>query len=88
MGAISNATAKERVNAIQGAFPKSGLFANKKWKISSEPLALPKKITKELNSLGHLLANFLKASNTIYHQSVKNKVPSWLCAYLDAGKPD
>ena len=87
IGATSNATAEERVNAIQGAFPKSGLFANKKWKISSEPLALPKKITKELNSLGHLLANFLKASNTIYHQSVKNKVPSWLCAYLDAGKP-
>lgn len=87
MGATSNATAKERINTIRRAFPKSGLFANKKWRISSEPLSLPKKITKELNSLGHLLANFLKASNTIYNQSVKNKVPDWVHSYLDAGKP-
>ena len=87
-GAASNAIAKERVNTIQEAFPESGLFANKKWRISPEPLALPKKVIKELNSLGHLLANFLKASNTIYNQSVKNKAPSWVCSYLDAGKPD
>ena len=87
LGATANATAKERINAIRKAFPESGLFANKKWRISSEPLARPKKITKELNSLGHLLANFLKASNTIYNQSVKNKAPHWVCSYLDAGKP-
>ena len=61
-GAALNAIAKERVNTIQEAFPESGLFANKKWRISPEPLALPKKIIKELNQKAYILQKVISKS--------------------------
>ena len=83
----SSALAAERVASIREAMPKAGLFADKEWLVSPQPLALPKKTVAELERLGHQLALFHRAANTLYHQSVKGKAPAWLAAYLDAGKP-
>ncbi len=80
-------TAADRVAAIRKALPKAGLFADKEWRISPQPLVLPKGTVAELERLGHQLALFQRAANTLYHQSVKGKAPAWLAAYLDAGKP-
>ena len=37
--------------------------------------------------LGHQLALFQRAANTLYFQSVKGKAPAWLAAYLDGRCP-
>lgn len=79
--------AAERVATIRNAIPRAGLFADKEWRISPQPLVLPKNTVAELERLGHQLALFQRAANTLYHQSVKGKAPAWLAAYLDAGKP-
>ncbi len=80
-------TAADRVAAVRGAMPEGGLFADKDWLVSPQPLALPAKVVDELGRLGHQLALFQRAANTLYLQSVKGKAPAWLAGYLDAGKP-
>lgn len=87
---MSNRSASDdqkRVEAIRDAFPEGGLFADMKWQLSPDPLRLPRKVVKELESLGHQLALFQRASDTLYRQSVNGKAPEWLASYLDAGKP-
>ena len=77
----------ERVAAVRAAFPSGGLFADKDWLVSPRPLQLPQKTVRELETLGHQLALFVRACDTLYRQSVKGKAPAWLASYLDAGKP-
>ena len=81
-------SAKERINALCEALPEGGLFADKKWLLSPQPLALPQGVVAQLERLGHQLSVFQSAANTLYRQSVKGKAPGWLANYLDAGKPD
>ena len=85
---IMPASEKGRVIALRDALPEGGLFADKEWLLSPQPLTLPQKIVEQLERLGHQLSVFQSAANTLYLQSVKGKAPGWLADYLDAGKPD
>ena len=84
MTAIAEA---DTLEAIRGAIPKEGLFAEKDFLLSPEPFAIEPKFAKELEQLGHRLCVFQRACNQLYQQSVKGKQPPWVARYLDAGKP-
>ncbi len=75
------------LDALRASFPAEGLFADKDWLLSPEPLALEAKTVAELEGIGHRLRVFLQAANGLYHRSVKGTVPPWIAALLDAGKP-
>ena len=78
---------QQRVEALREAIPAGGLFADKDWLLSPEPLRLPRADIRELETLGHQLSLFQRAADTLYRQSLKGRAPAWLAAYLDAGKP-
>ena len=82
-------TNMELVNleTIQNALPESKLRHDGGWLFSPKPLPLDKKTAKALTHLGHPLAQFQKASDSLYQRSVKGKLPSWIHQLLDAGKP-
>ena len=77
----------DRLAAIRSAFPKEGLFAEKEWLLSSDAFPIDKKISRDLEQLGHRLFVFQRACNQLYQLSVKGKQPDWVARYLDAGKP-
>jgi hypothetical protein len=79
--------ALERIQRVRERFPQKGLFAQKEWLISPQPFLISAQFGDELERLGHWLLKFVRASNLLYHLSVKGKQPSWVAAYLDAGKP-
>ncbi len=79
--------AENKLDAIRGAIPAEGLFAEKDFLLSPEPFAIEAKFEKELEQLGHRLFVFQRACNQLYQQSVKGKQPAWIASYLDAGKP-
>jgi len=72
---------------LRAAIPGSGLFAEKDWLLSPEPLALDAPFVEELEKLGHRLMIFQRASNELYHRSANGKAPPWVAEYLDRGKP-
>jgi hypothetical protein len=76
-----------RLEVIQNAFPKEGLFAGKDWLISPDAFSIDKKFVAELEQLGHRLFVFQRACNQLYHLSINGKQPDWVARYLDAGKP-
>ncbi|PYL26307.1 MAG: hypothetical protein DMF37_02620 [Verrucomicrobia bacterium] len=76
-----------RLEVIQNAFPKEGLFAEKDWLLSPDAFSIDKKFLTELEQLGHRLFVFQRACNQLYQLSVKGKQPAWVARYLDAGKP-
>jgi hypothetical protein len=78
----------ERVDAVEGAVPAEGLFAEKDWLISPTALPLTGKFVDELERLGYRLWLFVRACNLLYQQSVKGKQPGWIADYLDRGKPE
>ena len=73
---------------IDAALPQQGLFAAGSWRWSPVPLQLPRRTLRELEGLGHVLAQFQRASDAIYRRSAKGKLPSWIAESLDRGKPD
>ncbi len=77
----------DRLAAIRSAFPKEGLFAEKEWLLSPDAFPIDKKISGDLEQLGHRLFVFQRACNQLYQLSVKGKQPDWVARYLDAGKP-
>jgi len=76
-----------RLEVIQNAFPKEGLFAEKDWLLSPDAFPIDKRFLAELEQLGHRLFVFQRACNQLYQLSVKGKQPEWVARYLDAGKP-
>src|SRR5213593_808031 len=76
-----------RLEVIQNAFPKQGLFAEKDWLLSPDAFPIDKKFLAEIEHLGHRLFVFQRACNQLYQLSVKGKQPAWVARYLDAGKP-
>lgn len=76
-----------RARRIREALPEEGLFAGMTWRISPEPFPLEKRTVKTLAKLGPLLHRYQKASDLIYRRSRRGTLPSWIAAYLDAGKP-
>jgi len=77
-----------KLETIQAALPESQLRHGNAWLFSPEPLELDKKTAKSLTRLGHPLAQFQRASESIYQRSAKGKLPRWISALLDAGKPE
>ncbi len=76
-----------KLENIIAALPESKLRHDGGWLFSPKPLALDKKTAKVLTQLGHPLAQFQKASDSLYQRSVKGTLPSWIHQTLDAGKP-
>ena len=73
---------------LKAHVPEGGLFAGLEWLWSSRPFELSKRERKTLQRLGHPLHRFQQASDEIYRQSMKGKLPSWLSDVLNAGKPE
>ena len=76
-----------KLETITAALPESKLRHDGGWLFSPKPLPLTKKTAKALTHLGHPLAQFQKASDSLYQRSVKGKLPHWIHQLLDAGKP-
>ncbi|MEO6741802.1 MAG: hypothetical protein ABIP20_16275, partial [Chthoniobacteraceae bacterium] len=72
---------------LRAEIPSAGLFAEKDWLLSPEPLRLDAALVEELEKLGHRLAIFQRASNELYQRSANGKAPAWVADYLDRGKP-
>lgn len=70
------------------ALPREGLFAQKEWLLSPEPLRLEAGLVREMEGLGHRLRVFYRACEQIYRRSVKGTLPGWVAGYVDAGKPE
>jgi hypothetical protein len=77
----------ERLERIHAARPDGGLFAGKDWLWSPRPFVLSRHEWKLLEKLGPLLWKFVQACDNLYHRSAKGKLPPWIAAYADAGKP-
>jgi len=74
-------------DSLRAALPAEGLFADKDWLLSPEPLALAPALAGELERLGHRLRVFLHAADALYHRSFKGRLPSWIAGVVNAGKP-
>lgn len=80
---------------ILAAVPEEGLFRSGDavesrslpWRLTPEPLGLPKKLVRQLEGLGHVLASFQDACHELYLRSAAGEVHPWLASMLDAGKP-
>ena len=72
---------------LRAEIPSAGLFAEKDWLLSPEPLRLGADVVEELEKLGHRLLLFQRASNELYLRSVNGKAPAWVAECLDRGKP-
>lgn len=72
---------------IEAALPRQGLFKDKVWLLSPEPLALESAIIDELEVLGALLAKFAVKANNLYFASRDQSAPGWISRALDSGKP-
>lgn len=73
---------------IQSALPESKLRHGAQWLFSPEPFKLSKKEANDIQRLGHTLALFQRASESVYQRSANGKLPEWIADLLDAGKPD
>ncbi len=73
---------------IRSALPASKLRNGAEWLFSPEPFKISRKEAREIESLGHTLAMFQKASESIYQRSAKGRLPGWISDLFDTGKPD
>lgn len=75
------------LDKLRAAVPANGLFAEKSFLFSPEPLRLDPALTEEIGKLGHRLQIFQRAANELYYRSHSGKAPAWVADYLDRGKP-
>jgi len=80
-------TIENKLDAIRGALPSEGLFADKDWLISPDAFPISEKFASDLEQLGHRLFVFQRACNQLYQLSFRGMQPGWIAKYLDAGKP-
>ncbi len=76
------------LSELRDGLPEGGLFGGGAWRWSPEPLKLSKAEAKAMTSLGHPLARFQQACDTLYRRSAAGKFPAWLAELLDEGKPE
>ncbi|GHC66335.1 hypothetical protein [Roseibacillus persicicus] len=76
------------LSQIKEVWPEEGLFADKSWHLSPEPLFLESKEVRELERMGAVLASFQEAQDRIYRRSAKGRVAPWVADLLDRGKPE
>ena len=72
---------------IRDSLPPGGLFADQAWRIAPAPFPLGAELAKEIESLGRVLLQFYRAVNLLYRKSAEGKMPGWVAAWLDLGKP-
>jgi hypothetical protein len=77
----------DTLGRLRAAIPEGGLFAEKDFLLSPEPLRLEPKMVEELEKLGHRLQLFQRACNELYLRSANGKAPAWVADYCDRGKP-
>mgnify|MGYP001371170400 CR=1 FL=1 len=80
--------AAAKAQFVRDCLPEGGLFKGHDWRIAPEPFLLGAKFAKELEALGPVLLQFYKAADLLYRQSARGKQPTWVCEWLDQGKPD
>jgi hypothetical protein len=80
-------SAAERALFVREQMPARGLFAGHEWRISPSSFPLSSALVSELESLGRVLLQFYRAVNLLYRQSADGKLPAWVAAWLDQGKP-
>jgi hypothetical protein len=73
---------------LKERLPEGGLFGGGGWRWSPEPLRLSRAEARSIRALGHPLARFQQACDTLYRRSAAGRLPGWLAALLDAGKPE
>lgn len=73
---------------LKEALPEGGLFGGGGWRWSPEPLRLTRAEARQIQAMGHPLAKFQQACDSLYRRSAAGKLPPWLAESLDAGKPD
>ena len=80
-----------QMDDIWAAVPQGGLFAREgvlPWRLSPQPLALPRSVVRRIEGLGHILAKFQDASHALYRRSAAGREAAWLAPLLDTGKPE
>jgi hypothetical protein len=77
----------DTLGRLRAAIPEGGLFAEKSFLLSPEPLRLEPKLVEELEKLGHRLQIFQRACNELYLRSAQGKGAAWVADYCDRGKP-
>ncbi len=83
-----NRSPAERASGIAAGIPAGGLFHEKSWRISPDPLPLDPNLQKRLEKLGRQLADFVTACAQLYRMSADKRQPPWIADLLDCGKPD
>ena len=76
------------LSELRDGLPEGGLFGGGAWRWSPEPLRLSKSEARAIMALGHPLARFQQACDTIYRRSAAGNLPGWLAELLDEGKPE
>lgn len=76
------------LSELRDGLPEGGLFGGGAWRWSPEPLKLSKAEARQMMALGHPLARFQQACDTLYRRSAAGKLPAWLAELLDEGKPE
>jgi len=76
------------LSELRDGLPKGGLFGGGAWRWSPEPFKLSKTEARKIMALGHPLARFQQACDTLYRRSAAGKLPAWLAELLDEGKPE
>lgn len=77
----------DTLGRLRAAIPEGGLFAEKSFLLSPEPLRVEAKMVEELEKLGHRLQVFQRACNELYQRSAHGKAAAWVAEYCDRGKP-
>jgi len=72
---------------LQAALPEGGLFRDRNWRWSEQPLRLGKDDLRFLETLGKKIAAFLRVSSRLYQSSAAGQAPAWIAEWLDQGKP-
>ena len=76
------------LSELRDGLPDGGLFGGGTWRWSPEPLKLSRAEARRMMALGHPLARFQQACDTLYRRSAAGKLPGWLAELLDEGKPE
>ena len=97
MSLLTETDPREICLQINASSPAGGLFEGDRshlhpdsrlpWRISPEPFWITPEQHRYLENLGSALHAFYRATNLLYHQSVKGIQPEWVHQYLDRGKP-
>ena len=87
-GVTPDSPVAERAAFVRERLPGAGLFADKQWRVSPEPLFLPRKSRKVFEDLGRILLKFYQGLDLLYRQSHSGKQPEFPSRWMDLGKPE